>query len=153
MNEENQTTQCEVTVKYVTPYPKKALLQLSRGVLTGRYFLFHHCTLAGNAVLDAATYSSYTNSDQSLGILLDYIIPGSGNNSFIHIASYGRGGIFVNFMTPSTKYVKKNGNNFHISPPISTYPMSNCLFLRFLSMYNNIMFKQNGTVKQKYTFI
>ena len=32
MNEENQTTQYEVIVKTETPYPKKALLQLSRGV-------------------------------------------------------------------------------------------------------------------------
>ena len=32
MNEENRTTQYEVIVKNVTPYSKKALLQLSRGV-------------------------------------------------------------------------------------------------------------------------
>ena len=32
MNEENRTTQYEFIVKYETPYPKKALLQLSRGV-------------------------------------------------------------------------------------------------------------------------
>ena len=35
----------------------------------------------------------------------------------IHIASYGRGSIFVNLNY--TEYVKKNDNIFHISPPIS----------------------------------
>ena len=45
---------------------------------------------------------------------------------FIHITSYGRGSIFVNLN--DTEYVKKIDNVFHISPPISTYYTSNCLF-------------------------
>ena len=32
INKENWSTQYEVIVKNVTPYPKKAFLQLSRGV-------------------------------------------------------------------------------------------------------------------------
>ena len=53
MNEENRITQYEVIVKNVIPYSKKALLTVeSMCSLTGRTFLFHHCTLARNAVLD-----------------------------------------------------------------------------------------------------
>ena len=61
---------------------------------------------------------------------------GSGTNLFIHIASYGLGGIFVNFIY--TEFVKKNDNS-HISPLISIYHTSHCLSIQSMckiTMFN-----------------
>ena len=64
--------------------------------INGPNFLFHHCTLARNVVLETPEYTSFTNSDKSLGT---YIMKhGSGTNLFIHTASYGSGCIIANFI-------------------------------------------------------
>ena len=51
------------------PIPQKSTFAFESRYLsiTGRNFLFHHCTLIRNAVMDTPEYTSHTISDQSLG--------------------------------------------------------------------------------------
>ena len=65
MNDENQITQYEM-VKNVTPYAKKRYRSWVEVSLFTDRNLFHHCTLAKNAVLDTPEYTC-TNSAQTLG--------------------------------------------------------------------------------------
>ena len=61
-------TQYEVIVKNATPYPKSIIAVDSRCLfITDRNFLFYHCTLARNTLLDTPEYSSLTSNDQPLG--------------------------------------------------------------------------------------
>ena len=100
--------------------------------ITGHIFLCHHCT-ARNAVLDTPEYTSYANSDQSLGTFSQLNDPwfcGQLIHSYSVLRSWWH---FCQFY--DTEYAKTNDNNFHMSPPISTYHTSNCLYFHKLSTY------------------
>ena len=108
--------------------------------ITSRSFLFHHCTLAKMQFCTPQNILRTQIVTSHLIFLLDKMARGSGTNLFIHIAAYGRGGIFVNFMIPSmlTKITITStfGHRFrHVMRQII------CLFISFPSIYHINMFK------------
>ena len=85
------------------PIPQKSIIAVQSRCLsiTGRNFLFNHCTLIKNVVLDTQYILQAQIVTSHLVLFLCQMTHGSGTNQFIHIAAYGCDGIFVNYMIPS----------------------------------------------------
>ena len=125
----------------MTLYPQKALLQLSWGVflwpVETPYSIIAHSPEIQFWTPQNIIRRQIVTTD--LVLFLDWMIHGSGNNSFIHIASHGRCGIFVNLMIPSLLRKMTITSTFHLR--FQHIRQIACLFISFVSLYNIIMFK------------
>ena len=124
------------------PIPQKSITAVEQRCLsmTGRNFLFHHCTLIKNVVLDTPAYTPCTIVTSHLVPFLYWMTRGFLTNLFIPKPAYGRGGIFVNFMIPSML------GTITITSPFRHWfqhviRQNICLFISFPSIYSIIMFE------------